>query len=219
MSTKEKKWKQHENNPFIEYSNEKNQYRCTKCKREFNSKVNVARHSTSIHKLTLEGEQKISSNKKDNKNSGSLSERIENDEDQNSDFQNNNHSSDKKGNTPEELREYFETNQNSKPTIYDAASLEVEFDIKEEAKHAAELVRDPHLVFVFTKMREERMIYPSWSLADFLREGALLLARELGCYVKFGQDLEWLRQNPAFAKIAIMIAKAWQEYDAEEESE
>jgi len=217
MSTKAKNWKQHENNPYIDYSNERNQFRCTECKREFNSKVSAARHSTSIHKLTLEGEQKISSNKTDNKNSDSLSEGIEN-EDQNSDFQNGNHFSEKKGNTPEELREYLETNQVSRPTIYDAASFEVEFSVKEEAKHVAELVRDPHLVFVFTKMREERMIYPDWTFSDFLREGALLFAVMLGCYVNFGQDLEWLRQNPTFGKIAIKIAEAWQESDAEQES-
>lgn len=204
MSTKAKKWKQHENNPYIEYSIEKNQFRCTECKREFNSKVSAARHSTSIHKLTLEGKQIISSNKTDDKNS---------------DFQNESNSSEKKGNTPEELHEYFETNQTSRPTIYDAASLEVEFDIKQEAKHVAELVRDPHLVFVFTKMREERMIYPGWLFSDFLREGALLFATMLGCYVNFGQDLEWLRQNPTFGKIAIKTAEAWREYDAEQESE
>ena len=219
MSTKAKNWKQHENNPYIEYSNEKNQYRCTECKREFNSKVNAARHSTSIHKLTLEGEQKISSNKKDNKNLSSLSERVENDEDQSSDFQHENNSSEKKGNTPEKLREYFETNQISEQTFYDVASLEVEFDVKEEAKYVAALVRDPQLMFVYTKMREEKMIYPDWTFADFLREGALLFAHELGCYVIFGQDLERLKQNPTFANFAIRIAEAWREYDAEQESE
>jgi len=74
-------------------------------------------------------------------------------------------------------------------------------------------------MFIYTKMKEERILYPEWTFADFLREGALLFAHELGCYATFGQDLDRLKHNPTFAKIVIKIAEAWEEYDAEHELE
>jgi len=99
----------------------------------------------------------------------------------------------------------------------DTADLALQINQKREAELVAQLVKNPEVTYIFVKMKENKLIYPSWTMADFFREGALVFAAMLGCYSDFGQNKEILKQNKHFAKIAVKISRAWEEYDAEEQ--
>ena len=99
----------------------------------------------------------------------------------------------------------------------DTADLALQINQKREAELVAQLVKNPEVTYIFIKMKEHKLIYPTWTMADFFREGALVFAAMLGCYSDFGQNKEILKQNKYFAKIAVKINRAWEEADAEEE--
>lgn len=98
----------------------------------------------------------------------------------------------------------------------DTADLALQINQKREAELVAQLVKNPEVTYIFVKMKEYKLLYPSWTMADFFREGALVFAAMLGCYSDFGQNKEILKQNKYFAKIAVKISRAWEEHDAEE---
>ncbi len=115
---------------------------------------------------------------------------------------------------PEELRRIFEK-QGSKQAIVDPADLALQINAEEEAHHIHSLIKNPYINFYYAKARDQRMIYPDWTLADCLREGFLLFMNKLGIYINFGQDMEALKQDATFQGIAIKIAEAWKQYDIE----
>ena len=103
--------------------------------------------------------------------------------------------------------------------VGDTADLALRINADQESKYVAELVKNPYVNYLYAKMKDQRLIFPEWTLADFLREGALIFAASLGCYSEFGQNKEILKQNKYFSKIAINITRSWEEYDAEQEFE
>lgn len=103
--------------------------------------------------------------------------------------------------------------------IGDTADLALRINADQEAKYVSELVKNPYVNYLYAKMKDQRLLFPDWTLADFLREGALIFAASLGCYSEFGQNKEILKQNKYFSKIAINITRSWEEYDAEQEFE
>ena len=100
--------------------------------------------------------------------------------------------------------------------IVDTADLALSINQKREAELVAALVKNPYVSYLFAKMKEQKLIYPSWNMADFFREGALVFAAMLGCYSDFGVNKDILKQNKHFSKIAVGIKRAWEEHDAEE---
>lgn len=103
--------------------------------------------------------------------------------------------------------------------IQDTGDLALQINIEEESRLVSQLIKNPYVTFTFAKLKDERKIYPDWTLADFLREGALLLCRKLGCNISFFYDVEMLKKDPTFAKLSVSISEAWENYDAQTEKE
>jgi len=116
----------------------------------------------------------------------------------------------------EELRRLLKEEPALKAAMSDPADLALQINAEEEARYVSDLIKNPYILFYYAKMRDERIIYPEWTIADCLREGFLLFATKLGCYASFGQDMEALKQDPTFANIAIKIAEAWAKKDQED---
>jgi len=104
-------------------------------------------------------------------------------------------------------------------SVGDTADLALRINADQEAKYVSELVKNPYVNYLYAKMKDHELIFPDWTLADFLREGALIFAASLGCYSEFGQNKDVLRSNKYFAKIAINIRRSWEEFKAEQEFE
>jgi len=116
----------------------------------------------------------------------------------------------------DELRRLLKEEPALKQAMSDPADLALQINAEEEARYVSDLIKNPYILFYYAKMRDERIIYPEWTIADCLREGFLLFATKLGCYANFGQDMEALKQDPTFANIAIKIAEAWAKRDQED---
>ena len=125
----------------------------------------------------------------------------------------------RKGLSAMELRKLLIDGTGRAGALIDPADLALEINAEEEAKHIRELIKNPYVLYMFSKMKDERIIYPDWNIADALREGFLVLADKLGCYASFGQDVEKLKQDPHWSNVAIKIAEAWERQDAEEAEE
>jgi len=116
----------------------------------------------------------------------------------------------------DELRRLLKEEPGLRQAMSDPADLALQINAEEEARYVSDLIKNPYILFYYAKMRDERIIYPEWTIADCLREGFLLFATKLGCYANFGQDMEALKQDPTFANIAIKIAEAWAKRDQDD---
>lgn len=173
----------------IYYSPSKKQWYCLNCRILINTAAESGNHAKDVHKLASISGQK---------GPGAGERTLEG----------------RKDLSPEELRMIFEK-QGSKDAIVDPADLALQINAEEEAHHIHSLIKNPYINFYYAKARDQRMIYPDWTMADCLREGFLLFMNKLGIYVNFGQDMEALKQDPTFQGIAIKIAEAWKQHDIE----
>lgn len=55
--SKKTSWLNYESNQFIQYQKDTNRFRCTEHDKEFQGKAAAARHSSAIHKISLDGEK------------------------------------------------------------------------------------------------------------------------------------------------------------------
>ncbi len=178
-----------ESNVPIYYSPSKKQWYCLNCRILINTAAESGNHAKEVHKLASISGQK---------GPGTGERTLEG----------------RKDLSPEELKMIFEK-QGSKDAIVDPADLALQINAEEEAHHIHSLIKNPYINFYYAKARDQRMIYPDWTMADCLREGFLLFMNKLGIYVNFGQDMEALKQDPTFQGIAIKIAEAWKQHDIE----
>ncbi len=182
-----------ESNVPIYYSPSKKQWYCLNCRILINTAAESGNHAKEVHKLAS-----ISGQKESGTGERTFAEIAKS----------------RKDLGPEELRRIFEK-QGSKEAMVDPADLALQINAEEEAHHIHSLIKNPYINFYYAKARDQRMIYPDWTMADCLREGFLLFMNKLGIYVNFGQDMEALKQDPTFQGISIKIAEAWKQHDIE----
>lgn len=177
----------------IKHSPTERKWYCFDCKEIFTNGNQAAKHAIDVHGFP---------NKPDTPEDENIPEVVS-----------------KKGLTALEVRKLLTGGMGTAAGLIDPADLALEINAEEEAKHIRELIKNPYVLYMFSKMKDERIIYPDWNIADALREGFLVLADKLGCYASFGQDMEKLKQDPHWSNVAIKIAEAWERQDAEEAAE
>lgn len=186
-------WKQ--SNGPIYYSAEKHLWYCLNCRIVIDHPKEQGDHAKNIHGLTPVSKMKDEKVEGTQEDSEGMSVR--------------------KNLSVEEIKQLMKNNPPGTSALIDPADLAMQINTEMEAKYVAALVKNPYVLYMFAKMKDERIIYPDWTLADFLREGALVLADQLGCYASFGQDMEKVSQNPQFKNVVIKIAESWARHDDE----
>ena len=188
-------WNKTKGNDFIYYSNEETKWYCVQCDIIFDTPGDVGSHKKQVHQVVTVEESEtpeIEDSDGDGQNGGV-------DRTKSSKFR----------------KELFGESIKYDRGIHDTGDLALQINIEEESKLVSQLIKNPYVTFLFAKLKDERKIYPDWSLADFLREGALYLCKKLGCEITFEFDIELLKQDKEFSQIALKINEAWEEYDAE----
>lgn len=164
---------------------------CTKCKQIIPTAGDAGSHAKNIHHLKTVRDKKADKKEPE---------------------------TERKFASPEDLTAYFRKQASTDATV-DSADLALQMNAEEEALHIRDLIKNTYINFYYAKARDERKIFPDWTMADCLREGFLLLMNKLGLYVTFGQDLRVLEQDKFFANQSIKIAEAWRDFEAEKELE
>ena len=184
-------WKIAVGSSIMYYSAKENKWYCTECDETFISRSQSGAHKRNVHgdnttdDVEPENEDKPENEKIDRTQSTKFREKI------------------------------FGRSIESEKGIRDTGDLALQINIEEESRLVSQLIKNPYVTFTFAKLKDERKIYPDWTLADFLREGALYLCKKLGCQIEFNFDIDLLKQDPEFGEIAIKINRAWEEFDAE----
>lgn len=189
-------WK--ESNGPIYYSSSKRLWYCLNCRIVIDTPHDQATHAKTVHGLTTisskDKKEKTGDSEEDDSSSRSV----------------------RKDLSVDEIKKLMRSDPTAASALIDPADLALQINTEMEAKHVAALVKNPYVLYMFSKMKDERIIYPDWNIADALREGFLVLADKLGCYASFGQDMEKVSQDPHFKNVVIKIAEAWSRYDEEE---
>ncbi len=202
-----------DSNGPIKFSPSLKKWYCTICEIELPTAINSGIHVRDIHGIKLVS-------KKDDEKDKKESSTEEKTETQNDDVPEGDNGEGENGkvdrSSSQRMRkEIFGDSIKYDRGIRDTGDLALQINIEEESKLVSQLIKNPYVTFLFAKLKDERKIYPDWTLADFLREGALYLCKKLGCEITFEFNIELLKKDKQFSEIAIKINEAWEEYDAE----